>query len=923
SPPGTPTETVVINGVSFLKQTGGDAAAGNKYDWVAYSTLKNNACISMDFMLHSLGAMYPPPPDFDKAAESAVFTQIMSTFAWLPAIATPIPPTAAPSVVPSPRINKLFMNDSINGWAIGNSYVLRTSNGGVTWYNFSMPGISAVKSAFFQNASKGWVMATLQDDPNKAALFRTTNGGSTWISYSVPFDDGFIQFLDDNNGFVMAGQPMGMQKHPIQIYQTTNSGATWTLKYATDPYQANNIPPFSGVKNGMAFRNTTTGWISGEIPTPNFVYIYRTDNGGVTWAQQPMSVPTGYETGYVVTTAPIFFGTYNAVLPVWFGSAAGQRDLYLYVTHDGGTTWARSYAFAQHSFDIDIVSAQDAFSWDAAGFFRVTHNSGSSWTQVTSNINFGDNIYDLDFVSTTTGWVLNRDLDGNSALYRTTNGGSTWTALFNNIPAQPMPDLTITAMRIELQNTSCLVTGDPMGVRVSIHNNGQTAAGSFVLRVNNLDQTVNGLGVGETTTLFFPTTTNPVTAFVDATSTVLESNENNNVRSEMVPVPTPPPPCVTSADFAQAVVNNLNTKNFDAAKSMMGQTFGMSFWQSEGNSYSPADAIQQLQTNYLGASTILVSDPSRDLNTLLGGLNPYSIMALDPSTSQALFVSGWGLDGKGEAILYVTKRPDGTYYFDRVLIAPTGFAAPATPTLTGPYAVVRVALTDVLNIRSGAGTSDPVVGSFAPDAINVMRTGPTASADNMTWVEVQNPSGGTGWVNSYYLTDYVSHDAFCADSRIPILLEQLKGSVNQLNGDMLAAIVSPSNGVNVHLWRNAPSNNFDTTAARNIYISSDVLNWGTGAGQGGPDPVMGTFSEVIQPKLLEVFNDPNLQTYCDALTQLPSYPNMWPYGSIRYYNLYKPGIPGIDLDFRSWLIGFEYINGEPYLHSMITIVWEP
>ena len=101
--------------------------------------------------------------------------------------------------------------------------------------------------------------------------------------------------------------------------------------------------------------------------------------------------------------------------------------------------------------------------------------------------------------------------------------------------------------------------------------------------------------------------------------------------------------------------------------------------------------------------------------------------------------------------------------------APLPCATPSfTPTpasLIGPYAVVRVALNDVLNIRSGAGNSYPVVGSFSPDTVNIMRTGPTAVADNATWAEVQNPSGGTGWVNAFYLTEYVSHDAFCADAR--------------------------------------------------------------------------------------------------------------------------------------------------------------
>lgn len=74
---------ITINGIQFLKQSGSDGAAGNLYDWVGYSTTKGTACISLTFVLHSTnpGVFTTPPPLFDMAAESAVFTTIMSTFA--------------------------------------------------------------------------------------------------------------------------------------------------------------------------------------------------------------------------------------------------------------------------------------------------------------------------------------------------------------------------------------------------------------------------------------------------------------------------------------------------------------------------------------------------------------------------------------------------------------------------------------------------------------------------------------------------------------------------------------------------------------------------------------------------------------------------------------------------------------------------
>ncbi len=91
-------ETVVISGITFLKQTGGDAAAGNFYQWVAYSTSRNNVCVSLDFVLHSLnpGNFATPIPTFDYAAESAVFGQIASTYSWLA-----VSPTSTATNTPS------------------------------------------------------------------------------------------------------------------------------------------------------------------------------------------------------------------------------------------------------------------------------------------------------------------------------------------------------------------------------------------------------------------------------------------------------------------------------------------------------------------------------------------------------------------------------------------------------------------------------------------------------------------------------------------------------------------------------------------------------------------------------------------------------------------------------------------------------
>jgi hypothetical protein len=79
-------ETVIINDLTFLKETGQDGTAGHINKWVAYSTARNDACVSLDFVLRSAnpGVFTTPPPLYDEVAESSVFSRIVSTFGWLP-----------------------------------------------------------------------------------------------------------------------------------------------------------------------------------------------------------------------------------------------------------------------------------------------------------------------------------------------------------------------------------------------------------------------------------------------------------------------------------------------------------------------------------------------------------------------------------------------------------------------------------------------------------------------------------------------------------------------------------------------------------------------------------------------------------------------------------------------------------------------
>ncbi|KAF0106429.1 MAG: hypothetical protein FD146_2600 [Anaerolineaceae bacterium] len=242
---------------------------------------------------------------------------------------------------------------------------------------------------------------------------------------------------------------------------------------------------------------------------------------------------------------------------------------------------------------------------------------------------------------------------------------------------------------------------------------------------------------------------------------------------------------------------------------------------------------------------------------------------------------------------------------------------------SGPYAVILVAPADVLNVRAGPGTGSAVTGSLPATATGVMRAGPSSTADGNLWVQIQSPSG---WVNSNYLTEYVAPAAFCADAKASALVTNLGNALKSSNGELLATLVSPAHGMTVHLWVHAAGITFDRAHARWMFDSTYAHNWGIHPGSGLE--VAGSFHETVLPKLLLVLNAPapGYTLSCDSVqTGGANYDTSWPalYANVNFYSLYKPGPPGDEMSWRTMLVGVEYVNGQPYVFSLIQLEWEP
>ena len=256
---------------------------------------------------------------------------------------------------------------------------------------------------------------------------------------------------------------------------------------------------------------------------------------------------------------------------------------------------------------------------------------------------------------------------------------------------------------------------------------------------------------------------------------------------------------------------------------------------------------------------------------------------------------------------------------DTPTLTPT--ATPLTGLSMGPFGVVKILSNDVLNIRSGAGASYSLIGSFPYYASNVMRSGPVQAVSGVNWYQIQLPAGGTGWASSLYLTESIPSSIFCGDARVQPLFSQLQAAINTSNGTLFASLISPPRGVDIRYWHSGNTINYTAAQAAFVFSSSTAQNWGSGPSAAD---TVGTFSAVVQPALQEVLNAP-YESYCDNPKTASSLGIPWPYEytNFNYYSLLKPGTPGVDVDYKQWMVGIDYVDGRPYIATLIRVIWEP
>ncbi|MGD0708353.1 MAG: hypothetical protein ABSA51_07860 [Anaerolineaceae bacterium] len=345
-------------------------------------------------------------------------------------------------------ITDIHMVTTTNGWAIGTApsdqtvHILRTADGGNTWKDVTPPegvvtGFSQVPATFFMDDTKAWVAYSQSTDSNGALLgpahvWYSQDSGATWISsQALPvngetefFSPGEFAFSDAQHGWLMVHVGAGMMHDYVYVFATADGGATWSK--VVDP--TNSTLWMSCSKTGMAFTDANNGWATGDCQgvAPG-LFLYRTTDGGNTWAQATISAPAGKPSMFTDQNSGC--GTYGmnfldanngemVVTCITSNSSSMTKLSWIYTTTDGGQNWI-SHALPADSGQYQFLDVGHGYY--VAGHIYKTIDGGASWSSIIPVSWNGQ----PDFVDANNGWIVAKN-GTDIALVKTTNAAVNW-----------------------------------------------------------------------------------------------------------------------------------------------------------------------------------------------------------------------------------------------------------------------------------------------------------------------------------------------------------------------------------------------------------------------------------------------------------------------------------------------------------------
>src|SRR5215213_1713335 len=197
---------------------------------------------------------------------------------------TPAPPAIDAPLVASPALVEIHFLNELDGWGVTETQIVRTNDGGGTWYNVTPPDVTETGSTieiFILDNQHAWMQKPdFNNFPNNGLLYRTTDGGITWSISSTPFSAGDLSFTDVANGWMLADLGVGAGSNVVAVFQTADGGATWTQTYSNDPNlpDAGDSLPLGGIIPALPPLHKPAAWVTGLTYASGPVHLFRTQD---------------------------------------------------------------------------------------------------------------------------------------------------------------------------------------------------------------------------------------------------------------------------------------------------------------------------------------------------------------------------------------------------------------------------------------------------------------------------------------------------------------------------------------------------------------------------------------------------------------------------------------------------------------------
>ena len=175
----------------------------------------------------------------------------------------------------TPSFFEVFFLNENTGWLLRNNYILRTTNGGIS-FDSSYVVFSYLRDVYFKDTLNGIICG------DGALILKTTDGGVSWSWIEIPLFRGHlpdffkVSFINDTGWVVARTNNFSQYQLGHLVWRTTNFGSTWDTISRVYPDE-----PFNYENYCVSFSSNRIGWCGGT-----FGKIFKTTNGGFNWIQQ-------------------------------------------------------------------------------------------------------------------------------------------------------------------------------------------------------------------------------------------------------------------------------------------------------------------------------------------------------------------------------------------------------------------------------------------------------------------------------------------------------------------------------------------------------------------------------------------------------------------------------------------------------------